>query len=101
MGTLRGLRSYVTGLWSSMRNAKAAPASTLQVERILSVRDMIGCHITDDLTNFGPVHQCACGCEVFIVLAWFNDGEVAGYFTDSICSGCHSAVTIPTEADDD
>lgn len=48
-----------------------------------------------------PTEVCACGCEVFVMLGGFVDGEVAFYFTDAECAGCGSMVTLPTPTEDD
>ncbi len=39
---------------------------------------------------------CVCGCEVFVMLGGFVDGEVAFYFLDAECASCGSMVTLPT-----
>lgn len=43
--------------------------------------------------------HCVCGCEVFIMLAAFNKGEVTFYFLDAECAGCGSLVTLATPLD--
>ena len=42
---------------------------------------------------------CVCGCDVFVMLGGFVDGEIAFYFTDGECAGCGSMVTLPTPVD--
>jgi hypothetical protein len=42
-----------------------------------------------------PTEICACGCEVFIILGGFLDGEISFYFTDAECASCGSMVTLP------
>jgi hypothetical protein len=44
---------------------------------------------------------CVCGCDVFVLLGGFVDGEIAFYFTDGECAGCGSMVTLPTPIDGD
>jgi len=44
---------------------------------------------------------CVCGCEVFVMLGGFVDGEVAFYFLDGECASCGSMVTLPTPKDYD
>ena len=39
---------------------------------------------------------CICGCEVFVMLAGFSEGEIAFYFLDAECASCGSMVTLPT-----
>ena len=41
-----------------------------------------------------------CGCEVFVMLGGFVDGEVAFYFLDGECASCGSMVTLPVPKDD-
>lgn len=38
---------------------------------------------------------CVCGCEVFVMLGGFLNGEVAFYFLDGECASCGSMVTLP------
>jgi len=44
---------------------------------------------------------CVCGCEVFVMLGGFVNGEVAFYFLDAECASCGSMVTLPTPKDFD
>lgn len=48
----------------------------------------------------GPTHECVCGNNVFHLLVWFEDKEVAGYFTEMICAFCGSIQRAPTLADE-
>jgi hypothetical protein len=48
-----------------------------------------------------PTEVCVCGCDVFVMLGGFVDGEIAFYFTDAECAGCGSMVTLPTPIDKD
>ena len=52
-----------------------------------------------DWTFLGPVEACVCGSNLFQVLVWFEDGEVAGYFTDAMCVFCGARLIAPTLAD--
>ncbi len=65
------------------------------------IRDLL--HLVDyskamDLRGT-PVEVCVCGCEVFVMLGGFADGEIAFYFTDAECASCGSMVTLPTPED--
>ena len=42
-----------------------------------------------------PTEICVCGCEIFVTLGGFVDGEIAFYFTDAECASCGSMVTLP------
>lgn len=44
---------------------------------------------------------CVCGCEVFVMLGGFVDGEVAFYFLDGECASCGSMVTLPIPKEDE
>lgn len=44
---------------------------------------------------------CVCGCEVFVMLGGFVDGEVAFYFLDGECASCGSMVTLPVPKEDE
>lgn len=44
---------------------------------------------------------CMCGCDLFVMIGGFLDGEIAFYFTDGECAGCGSMVTLPTPIDGD
>ena len=48
-----------------------------------------------------PTEVCVCGCDVFVMLGGFVDGEIAFYFTDAECAGCGSMVTLPTPTGED
>ena len=52
-----------------------------------------------DLLFLGPTMKCACGCEVFHALVWFDqdDRSIGGYFTEGCCSGCGSLVRLATQ----
>jgi hypothetical protein len=53
-----------------------------------------------DLRWLGPVHECPlCECDVFHILARFDEGEVAFYFLDAICAGCGSTLKAPCPED--
>ena len=55
----------------------------------------------DDLRSLGPLHQCACGGQMFHMLAQFEDGLVSQYLLDGLCASCGSIVQLPTEIDPD
>ena len=44
---------------------------------------------------------CVCGCEIFVMLGGFIDGEVSFYFLDGECASCGSMVTLPIPKEDD
>ena len=44
---------------------------------------------------------CVCGCEVFVMLGGFLNGEVAFYFLDGECASCGSMVTLPIPKEDE
>lgn len=48
----------------------------------------------------GPTHECVCGNNVFHLLVWFEENEVAGYFTEMVCAFCGSLQRAPTLADE-
>ena len=39
---------------------------------------------------------CVCGCDIFVMLGGFSEGEIAFYFLDAECASCGSMVTLPT-----
>lgn len=53
-----------------------------------------------DLTWAGPLHECLCGCDLFHIMARFESGQVAQYFTDAVCTACGSWLVAPTEIDE-
>lgn len=103
MGTLPGLRSYVTSLWNSMRNAKAAPVATpwaYPISSVLSVREWFRTAPSADHTSFGPLAACPCGSDLFLVIASFTeDGALGTYYTEGRCVFCNADVTVITEVD--
>lgn len=48
-----------------------------------------------------PTHRCICGCELFVMIASFEDCEVSLYFTDAQCLDCGALVTLPTPVDNE
>lgn len=91
-------------LGRSIRTALAiAPASTRQAE-LSSIRPISALFEIEpggaDYLWAGPTHECVCGNNVFHLLVWFEDREVAGYFTEMICAFCGSIQRAPTLADD-
>ena len=54
-----------------------------------------------DLRQLGPIHVCPCGCQVFNVLASFEDYELVWYFLDATCVNCGNLVVVPCPVDKD
>ena len=54
-----------------------------------------------DLRQLGPIHVCTCGCQVFNVLASFEDYELVWYFLDATCVNCGNLVIVPCPVDKD
>ena len=54
-----------------------------------------------DLRQLGPIHVCTCGCQVFNVLASFEDYELVWYFLDATCVSCGNLVLVPCPVDKD
>ena len=54
-----------------------------------------------DLRQLGPLHVCSCGCQVFNVLASFEDYELVWYFLDATCVSCGNLVIVPCPVDKD
>ena len=52
-----------------------------------------------DLRQLGPIHVCTCGCQVFNVLASFEDYELVWYFLDATCVNCGNLVIVPCPVD--
>lgn len=51
-----------------------------------------------DYLFMGPTDQCACGCDLFHALVWFNEErEIAGYFTEGCCASCGALVRLVTQ----
>jgi rRNA maturation endonuclease Nob1 len=47
-----------------------------------------------------PTHAClACGSNVLIIRATFEDYEIAGYYLDAECAQCGSPLTAPCPVD--
>lgn len=54
-----------------------------------------------DYLFLGPTAKCICGCNVFHLLASFDDhGEISQYFTEAKCASCGSLVRAPTPIDE-
>ena len=53
-----------------------------------------------DLRDWGPIHQCICGCDLFHVLMRFEDKKPAFYFTEMLCASCGALAKAPTEIDE-
>ena len=54
-----------------------------------------------DLRQLGPIHVCTCGCQVFNVMATFEDYELVWYFLDANCVSCGNLVIVPCPVDKD
>lgn len=54
-----------------------------------------------DLRDTTTGDLCVCGCEVFVMLGGFIEGELSFYFLDGECASCGSMVTLPTPKDYD
>lgn len=55
-----------------------------------------------DYMFMGPLSRCICGCNVFHILASFDDdGEIAQYFTEAKCASCGSLLRAPTPVDNE
>jgi len=46
-----------------------------------------------------PTHECICGCNVFKIVAAFEDYEIAWHSLVGYCYGCGAKVTVPCEID--
>lgn len=53
---------------------------------------------TADYTGI-PTHECICGCNVFKIVAWFEDYEMVGHSLTGYCYGCGAKLTVPCEVD--
>jgi hypothetical protein len=88
---------------TSTKAARASTRSAFALSKSLELKP-IWClfegQVNDDLLWAGPTHTCLCGNNVFLLLAWFEEHKVAGYFTEAVCSSCWSVVRAPTEADE-
>jgi len=67
--------------------------------RLLKNKDSLPPVHGADLRDLGPVHVCSCGCEVFNVMACFEDYELVWYFLDATCASCGNLVTVPCPVD--
>lgn len=52
-----------------------------------------------DLRDFGPIHVCSCGSQVFNVAASFQDYELSWYALDATCFSCGALVIVPCPVD--
>ena len=52
-----------------------------------------------DLRDFGPLHVCSCGSQVFNVMASFEDYELVWYALDATCFSCGALVIAPCPVD--
>lgn len=46
-----------------------------------------------------PTHACICGNKIFKILAVFDEGSPAFWFTDGECADCGTLLTVPTPVD--
>lgn len=63
------------------------------------ITDLLLVQPTEDLRWAGPTHRCVCGSDLFGVVAAFEEGVVAMYFTDVKCVACGALLRAPTEID--
>jgi len=54
-----------------------------------------------DLRDFGPVHVCPCGSQVFNAMVAFDDFDLVWYFLDGSCVNCGNLVKLPCPVDRD
>ncbi len=52
-----------------------------------------------DLRDFGPIHVCTCGSQVFNVAASFEDYELVWYALDATCFNCGALAIVPCPPD--
>ena len=69
--------------------------------RLFKRTDTLSEPFGSDLREFGPVHVCPCGSQVFSVMAAFNDYELVWYFLDATCVNCGNLVRVPCPVDKD
>lgn len=49
-----------------------------------------------------PTMVCPCGCDMFIMLAKFDEDRLPGWFAlDGVCAACGALVSLPCPADDE
>lgn len=92
----RLVRSIRTALVTAPVSTRRAEASSIRPISALFEIQPGGA----DYLWAGPTHECVCGNNVFHLLVWFEDREVAGYFTEMICAFCGSMQRAPTLADE-
>ena len=65
------------------------------------VNSLFGVHSNEDHTSLGPLLECLCGSEMFMVAAWFDPDtrEIGGYILDGKCLQCGAVVQLPTPMD--
>ncbi len=51
-----------------------------------------------DFSDF-IMHECICGSNLWRVLVWFGDYEIAGWFTEMECAMCGTQAKTPTPID--
>lgn len=47
-----------------------------------------------------PTHMCPCGCDLFRILARFEDNDIALWTLDGECYNCGNLLTVPCPADE-
>lgn len=52
-----------------------------------------------DLRDWGPLHTCICGSDLWHTLMRFEDNAPAFYFLEMLCVSCGALATAPTEID--
>ena len=57
--------------------------------------------LVTDLRDFGPVHVCPCGSQVFNAMVAFDDFDLVWYFLDGSCVNCGNLVKLPCPPDRD
>ena len=105
-------RVLVSRLWNSTRSvwAEAVSANTqsdgTQADGQESSKSPIALLMEvekggTDLTFMGPTTECACGSNLFHIVAWFDEyeREIAGRFLEMACVSCGSYCKSPTPID--
>jgi hypothetical protein len=47
------------------------------------------------------MEKCLCGCTLWWAVVVFHEGEIGGYFLETICYECGSRAKAPTPIDKD
>lgn len=80
-------------------DAPAEQSVWLRLLSLLKKQDSLPPVRGADMRSLGPVHVCSCGCEVFNVMACFEDYELVWYFLDATCVSCGNLVQVPCPVD--